>query len=814
MSSPTAIRLGPAGALGLALAAMTTLMYETLLARIFSVTLWYHFAFVVISIAMFGLSLGAMLVYLRPDAFPPALTPRRLAQSSLLFAWGIVFSYLTHLSVPITPGLAHGSPILGLYTKALTFLSAAVPFTLSGIAICLALTRFPAQVSRLYAADLLGGALGCWLMPALLDATGDASTSVFALAALAALGACCFARGAGSLRLARACIASTVALALFTAVLAMQVRQGTPLLTTTWVRGMPEEPNLYERWSSFARVTVQGNPRRKQPALGWGISRVYPKERKFSQLILQIDSAAGTFMTRFDGDLSKLDFLRFDITNLVHSIRRDARVAIIGSGAGRDVLSALAFGQREIVAIEYNGSVLDALLNRFGDYSGHLDRIPQVRFVNDEGRSFLAREREPFDIIQASFIDTWAATAAGAFALAENSLYTVDAWELFLRRLSPRGVMTFARWCNTAQMPSEIYRMVAMASEALRRTGIAEPRRHIALANTYWRKQGPPPQGTGVILVSREPFSDADLAELAQVTGALEFDLDLTPARAADPIYERLVEEAPDSEFFEQFPIDITPPSDDRPFFFQMLRLRDLLASPFRSIDTFAEFNFRAITILVQLFAVVLVITVLCLLVPLLRSGSSEALRGRAGLLVYFASIGLGFMLIEISQMQRLIVYLGHPSYALGVILFTLLLGGGLGSLSTSRADPARAAAASLRRLAGLLAALALYGLLTPSLLESTREWENAWRAGVGFGALLPVGVCLGMAFPLGMKLASVRAESSTAWLWGINGATSVCGSVLATAIALWAGFSASFWTGFACYVAAFAAFALESRRS
>src|SRR5581483_9472853 len=267
-----------------------------------------------------------------------------------------------------------------------------------------------------------------------------------------------------------------------------------------------------------------------------------------------------------DGRLEAAEHLKYDVVNVAHHLRRDGRVLVIGTGGGRDVLAALAFGQRAVVGVEVNENILDTANHVYGDFTGHLDRDPRVTFVNDEARSYVARERRPFDLIQASLVDTWAATAAGAFVLSENALYTVEAWTLFLERLTPSGLLSVSRW-YFLDRPDEMYRLTALATAALLRLGVPEPRRHVAIV-----RRGPGggarlPANVGTMIVGRAPLTEADLDRLAAVARDLRFELVLTPRVAADPTFAVLATAGGLAEVTARFPMNIAPPTDDRPFF-------------------------------------------------------------------------------------------------------------------------------------------------------------------------------------------------------------------------------------------------------
>ena len=772
--------------------------------------MYYHFAFVAISVTMFGMAVGAVAVFLRPSVFVPERVMRHLALGAALFAGAIVLSYLTHLAIPflIEPSL------VSAYALALTYAALSVPFVLSGVVVSLALTRFPAQVGALYAADLTGAALGCVVVGPALRLT-DAPSAVIATSAITAIAGTLFASDARTRNptatgrwLEQGCAA--LALLLATAAIAhgFAARHNAGWLRLMWVKGQYEARPLVERWNSFSRVRVIGNADRAIRPSGWGLSSALPPDRTAHELHLDIDSYAGTELTRYDGDPGSVDHLKYDVTNVAHYLRPDSRVIVVGTGGGRDVLSALAFNQKQVTGVEINEGIIDLVNRRFGDFTGHLDRDPRVRFVNDEARSYLARLQSRADIIQISLIDTWAATASGAFVLTENSLYTVEAWRIFLDHLAPRGILSVSRWYY-ADRPGEVYRLATLASTALMQMGVAKPGEHYAIVRARPAAAANAPDGVGTMLLSRDPLSAHDLDVLDAVASKMHFEIVQSPRFSADETFASIASGARMSGAVAIHPLNISAPTDDTPFFFHMLRLRDVFDTARWHDQGIVRFNMTAVGVLGVLMLTVTLLTAGCIVVPLLAAGSRlpdrlSSRRGIRSLLLYFVAIGFGFMLIEISQVQRLTIFLGHPVYSLSVVLFSLLLASGLGSLSTGSLGTE----VHNRRLAllGLLVVtLIVFGVLTPIVIHRFEAASTPVRIAVSVAILLPIGFFMGMAFPIGMEWALAEAPSMAPWLWGVNGAASVCASVLVVVIALGAGITAAFWVGTACYVAAVA---------
>jgi len=791
---------------GLFFVALATLMYEILLTRVFSVTMLYHFAFVALSLAMFGMTAGALVVYLVPRAFEGPRLRVALALAALAFPIAIVLSFLTELSIPFR---VHPS-IVAIYAIGFTYVVVAVPFVVSGMAVCLALTGFPSQVSRLYAADLAGAALGCVLLIVVLDFS-DAPTAMLWIAFLASLGSVAFARDTDSRRLAIAAKICAVVLGVSAAGHTVLVWRQFPIFRILYVKGSFEARPLYEAWNSYSRVRVNGDPDADEPPQGWGLSRTLPESLRVRQLQMDIDVAAGTVITGFDGDLGKVEHLRYDVTNIGYYVRTNPRVLVVGAGGGRDVLSALAFGAASVTAVELNKDIIRTVNGRFGDFSGHLDRNPRVRFVNDEARSFIARSEDRYDTIQISLIDTWAATAAGAFVLSENSLYTTEAWHTFLTHLTDEGMLSVSRWYYRDR-PGEMYRTMTLAVEALKRLGVTNPRNHIVVVRNMRLANRPEtPDGVGTLLVSRRPFIPRELDTVQAVATRLGFDVMFDAREASDQTFVTLASTSSTADFLAQYPINISPPSDDSPFFFNMLRLRQAFNLSLLDAGKQAH-NMKAVATLAILLGTVTLLTVGCILLPLWVSTKRGDLAGTAPLLTFFIAIGLGFMLIETSQMQRLIIALGHPTYGLSVVLFALLLSSGLGSYLTSGVTLGPSGSAGLWRLLLLVAVLAVFGRVTPAIVRWSEPMTTIVRIGVAVAILAPAGVLMGMAFPLGMKLAESSARRLTPWLWGLNGAASVLASVLSVCVALTWSISTAFWVGCGSYIVAAAAFALAAR--
>jgi hypothetical protein len=553
-----------------------------------------------------------------------------------------------------------------------------------------------------------------------------------------------------------------------------------------WLKGGKNwHDGIYEKWNALSRIYVRDTG---QEPFGWGMSPAYHPNRKLEQLYLNIDSGAATVITKFDGDFGAVEHLKYDVTALAHYLRSSTSVLVIGVGGGRDILTSLVFGQRHVTGVEINPDILAVLTGRFGDYAGGLQRNPAVTLVNDEARSYIARSPERYGIIQASLIDTWAATSAGAYVLTENGLYTKEAWRTFLDHLTPDGILTMSRWYYEAQ-PAETLRLTALATTSLIDMGVADPRQHIIIV----RKQDSSEIGqysVATILVSKQPFSEADIDRITKISKDMEFLPVLTPHFAERPEFEAVSTRGQYEQLMRTYPLNIEAPTDDSPFFFHMLRPGDLLkTSTFQGMN---QLNLKAVRVLGRLLGIVTLLTAVAIIAPLLlRRRVREARSVR--LMVYFAAIGLAFMMVEIGQLERLIVFLGHPIYGLTVVLFVLLIASSFGSFCSYR----------LSHWFWLLpVVLAAFILVSPAVTHSLTVASTPIRIAVSALLLFPSGFFMGMAFPLGIKKAlSIREGAPTAWYWGINGAFSVISSVLAIVVAVFWGVTMTLLVGLCAYI-------------
>ncbi|HOT91292.1 MAG TPA: hypothetical protein PLJ78_16095 [Anaerolineae bacterium] len=772
--------------LGVLLTSLGSLALEVVLTRIFSVTMWYHFAFLAISLAMMGSALAGVVLYFFPTITRPEHARRWIGWAALALALSVPLTFWLYLKMPFQVAMNRtgGFSAAQFLVFILIYLDLMIPFFLSGVVMSLALSGWAAQAGRIYWADLTGAALGCLFSILALDTLGGAG-ALLALSVVTAFAGVVFSAGWFPRKPVQA-----IPLVGFLVMAALLVSN----VVHPWLQirinkaGGEEPPLLYEKWNAHSRVTVY------EPnyyPFFWAVAprywdRTLQESSTFGHALLLIDSVAGTPVQNFKGDLQQVRFLRYDLTSFVYHLIERPETLVIGPGGGRDVLAALATDAPHVTAVEVNPAVIEAVRGPMRDFAGDLYNRPDVSVVIADARGYIDRSPARYDVIQASLIDTWAAGGSGAFALSENSLYTREAFKTYYEHLSERGILSVSRW-YLPERPAETMRLVATGMAGWKAAGVADPRQHIAVLVRY--TSGATTEGLSTVLFKREPFTEAEVAALLQKAADLEFTVIYAPGMQPTEEVGALIAASDHAAFIAAYPLDISPATDDRPFFFNLVLLGDLL-DPTLSGSGVYRTSMEAIIILFVVIGVSVLFGVVFIVVPLLIGTRKRKLpRPPARILGYFGALGIAFMLLEVPTIQKLTVYLGRPVYSLAVVLFTLLLCSGLGSLWSSR-WPAETIPQRIRRVFPLLlTVIAAYIVLNQGILHLTLGLPLGIRIAVAVLMLAALGFFMGIPFPVGMRWSGTRWPGVVPWLWGVNGVMSVLGSALATALAIHVGF-------------------------
>jgi hypothetical protein len=757
---------------GLLLVSGAIVALELALVRIFSVLMGQHLVSLIVSLALFGLAAGGLAVLLAPGRFPPGRTPERLSAAAAAFALAVLAGWAFFFWLGRSPLAAHrllaplhepffepfarpdSGAALALPALAL-YLVAAVPFAVGGLVAALALARHPQAARAVCAWDLAGAGLGAAGGVLLLSAV-DPFSALAALAATGALAAALFAppgrRRAASWSLALLCAALAAASA------------GAGLVELKFVRGTYEPELGPIRWNAWSRVAAY--PLRSgQVAGSFGTSRRYrgpfPEQRG-----LVVDDTGYTAVTRFaPGD--DAGWARWNLLALPYLLRPDPAALVVGPGGGRDILVAKAMGAASVRAVEINPLVVRVVQQDLGGFSGRPYTLPGVEAVVEDARTFLARDRDRYDVLAATLVYGPSSPAGGAFTFSEEHLYTVEAFDAFLARLRPGGLLAIARFAREKALP----RIVATAAAALAGRGAAAPAAHFFVAAE---------RGLALVIVKESPFTVGEVALLERVCRELDFDVEYSPARDPEgPLYGLLRggAGAPD------YPFDVSPATDDRPFVHAAVRAADLLAAGARDGDT------RAVLRLRDVCAALLLGALLVAALPLAAGRRTPGLPRRAALpaLGFFAATGLGFAAAEVLLLKHFLLLVGKPVPAVAAVLAGLLVAAGAGSLRSGGWP----LPATLRRRCAQLTIVLLVGVvLLPALVELALPLPAALRLLVAAAVSAAAGFLLGRPLPAAVAIAGLRDPRLVPWAWSVSGAAAALGSAAVLLIAVFAGYT------------------------
>lgn len=784
----------PAFTLQVFLVSLGALLLEVSYTRIFSFKLFYYFAFMVIGFALLGIGSGgvALAVSQRLRNAPLA---RIVRAGSLVAALATIGGYILIALLP-TAALSmahHGGELLRMSALCGALF---VVFCAVGTVLAALFSAAGPGLAALYAIDLIGAAAGCALaIPAmnLLTPPGTvmAAAGAFALAALATPGA-----------------SATRAVALVTAscCAALALAPGAlPEIRTDAVKylhtgGGSEDRILLTRWSPIFRIDVVEPPSTPDS----------PGER----LVIAHDGLLGSTLQRFDGNFRNLR--RFDSDSRVLPFvvgPPTPRVLVIGSAGGHEVLASLYYGARDVTGVELNPKTVELLHGPFADYTGRIALDSRVHIVNAEGRAFLARRSGSYDIVFFVAPDSYAAmnaAASGAFVLSESYLYTAEAIGEALDALSPDGVvcMQFGEFYFDAK-PNRTLRYLSSARVALEARGIADASRHVLVVLS----EGDTSHST--ILVSRKPFSAKTVLVVDSRTTKLSRAsvVYAGPDQRADLRLRAVIEDhGGDLEhFYESYPYDVRPVRDDAPFFWHFARFSDVLAGREDAARLLPDIEDSVgERVLLRMLAVAAIFAFAFLLLPFVSMRETwRRLPRKAEGFVFFAAIGLGFMFLEISLIQRLTLLLGYPTYSLAVTLMTILLSTGIGSALSGSWRPGGRSLLSL--LAGLVVCVAFYTWGLPAVVASMASASDAAKIATAIAVIAPLGLLLGTFMPLGLTAVaelSPYGRPYVAWGWAVNGFFSVISSVLSTVLSMSYGFTVVAWLAVMLYAVAAAALA------
>ncbi len=794
--------------LAVAVISASALAYEVLLMRLFSIIQWHHFAYMIISLALLGYGVSGVFLALNRDAlqrrFPAAITA-----NMLLFSFSVPACYALAQMIPFNPEEILWAPVQ-LFYLLLLYLLLALPFFFAANVIGLSFYHYQTRVSSIYGADLLGagaGSIGIILLLFLLFPE-KILTVLTGLGIAAALIVSHYSfraqPGETRFRFSAGIIIALAATFALTGWLRLNVSPYKGEIQMLRIPGT----KVIDRYSSplglIDVVKSAITPLRHAPGLSLNATTEPPE-----QLAVFTDADNMTAIDRYDGNPETLSYLDQTTSALPYHLRSLQNILILGAGTGSDILQAHYHAVPRIDAVELNPQVIDLVEKKYADFAGHIYQHPHVNLHIGEARGFVATSDERYDLINISLLDAFGASAAGLYALSESYLYTEQALQADLQHLSPGGYLSITRWIKMP--PRDTLKLLATVVNACKALKIKDPQQRIVLIRS-WQ--------TSTLLVKNGPFSDQEIDNLKQFSNERSFDLAYYPGITVEEVNRFNILPQPyfyqaakallgaDGEaFIKNYKFNIEPATDDRPYFFHFFKwktLPEIVPLLGQGGMSLLESGYLLlIAALLQALLASLVLIALPLMLGKDRLGIKSGTQGYRQVVVYFVCLGLAFFFVEIAFIQKFILILHHPIYAVTAVLCTFLISAGAGSLFSKRLCDHKAKSMVRWPVAGIALFSAIYILGFESLTGFLLELSGSSRLVFSILLIAPLGFFMGMPFPMGMDSLGQTAPVLIPWAWGINGCASVISAILATLIAMQFGFTVLVFLALLLYVVA-----------
>jgi Spermidine synthase len=779
------------------LVSLAGLLLEVGYTRIVSFKLYYYYVYLVLGLALLGIGSGGIFVVVFPR-LRRAATDSVVAACALVGAISIAIGYFVVARIPIdtirmwdygTKSSLKNFVVLGVVC--FTLFASFVPL---GIIVSTLLGRGGSRVGGLYFADLVGAGLGCVLAIPLIVSLGPPQVLMLSALIFAVVGLVAVPRRLGPRLVAGALV---VLLGLGT------VGFGIPDVRPEVTKASPQHA-AYSDWGPVFRVDV---------------AEIRPEFKSLFH-----DGTFGSIIPRFDGNARAVTRFNDDPRSLPFGLLGNPadHTLIIGSAGGNEIVAALHYQSKKIDGVELNPVTVDLVRNRYKQYSGDLAHQPGVNIHQGDGRSYLARSNDNYDLVWFVAPDSYAANNAassGAFVLSESYLYTTQMIEESLKHLTDRGVMVvqFGE-LDFTNAPNRTARYVMTARRAFKEMGIKDPGAHMIVSPYITHKTG----DLATIMLKRTAFTPEEVARYQQAISKVSLSTTAwAPGLPKGPgIVPRLIDasDAKAAAVAATYPRQVSAISDDGPFFWHFSSFSDVIRNFTDPIDPIDPSIVLGERVLLLLLGIAIVFAAVFLLLPFFFVRKEwRALPAKGISALYFAALGLGFILFEISMIQRLVLFLGYPTYSLTVTLASLLVFTGIGALWSNRLAPRARVVVPVVFLV-LCALTAFYELGLDGLKDGLLSEGLAVRVTLVIIVLAPLGLCLGMFMPLGLGIVSGLSDHPdeyVAWSWAVNGFFSVIGSVLTTILAMSFGFRLVQLVALGIYgVAVLAFFRLRTRSS
>lgn len=769
-----------------------SLAYEILLMRLFSIIQWHHFAYMFIGLALLGYGISGTVVAIHQQRLLQRFIPLYISCVALFGVSAVACFSLAQL-IPFNAEAILWDGWQVFYLTGI-FLLLAIPFFFAATGICLTFMQYGKQVSRVYAVDLLGAGIGSlgvivllvWIFPQ------------WALVIVGVLGVFAALVASRELKVKRqpalAIGLTFVMMLLFVSGVSLKL-QLSPYKSLEQVLRIKDTSIIAESSSPLGLISVVQSrdiPLRHAPG-----QSLHSTHEPLSQLGVFTDGDNMTVLTRYPEDDNKLAYLDQTSSALPYHLKPINDVLVVGVGGGADVLQARFHQVQTIDGVELNQQMIQLMKNNFAQFTGNLFQQSGVTIYHNEVRDFLTRKPGRYDLIQLALVDAFNASASGLYALNESYLYTVETLQLYLKHLEAEGYLALTRWIKLP--PRDTLKLFATAVSALRQAGVSDPEQSLVLIRS-WQ--------TSTLLIKNGRFTDKELSSVKKFCDERGFDLAYTPKLKPEQINQYNILNSPifyqaatallsenSDAFMQQYKFNLQPATDDQPYFHQFFKwstFKEIFQKRNRGGMALLEWGY--ITLLVTL-GIAVFFSVALILLPLWyyqrkQTTANTSVR-RRDVFYYFFTIGLSFLFIEIAFMQKFILFLHQPIYAIAVTLTAFLIFAGVGSYWSGILLRSQISSKILLyAIGGIVLLSLLYLLLLDSLFAILVSLPIVVKMLITVLLIAPLAICMGMPFPLALANLVRHANEYIPWAWGINGCASVISAVLASLLAIHFGFS------------------------
>jgi SAM-dependent methyltransferase len=793
--------------LAIAVISASALAYEILLMRLFSIIQWHHFATMIISLALLGYGVSGVFLALYRDRLSHSF-PRAIMTNLLLFSFSAPACFLLVQLIPFNPAEILWAPVQFLYLCSI-YLILTLPFFFAANVIGLSFCQYKEQVSSIYAADLLGagaGSVGVILLMFLMFPENILTVLVLSgiLATLIVSAYAFREQPVNTKPWAFVCIIIAVMVTFApTGWLTLNIP---PYKSQSQLLLIPGT-QVIDRYSSplglISVVQTAVTPLRYAPGLSLNATTEPPE-----QLAVFTDADNMTAITRYNGNPETVSYLEQTTSALPYHLRQHADILILGAGTGSDILRANYHAIKHIDAVELNPQVIDLVKEKYADFAGHIYSSPHVNLHIGEARGFVATSNKSYDLINISLLDAFGASA-GLYSMLENYLYTEQAIQAYLQHIRPGGYLSITRWIKIP--PRDEPKLLATIINALKQANIKQPGQRIMMIRS-WQ--------TSTLIVKNGVISRDETNRLKQFSNERSFDPVYYPGISAQEVNQFNIQLQPylyqaatallgnDSKaFMDDYKFNIEPATDDKPYFFHFFKWQTLpeIFSLLESGGIFLLESGYLLLIAALLQAIVASLLLIALPLRLWKSklGINQGSGNHLRILVYFFCLGLAFLFIEIAFIQKFILILHHPLYAITVVLSTFLLTAGAGSQFSTKLSIRIEKSVIMLPIAAITLLSMVYILNFESITGFLLETGDLSRYVFSILLIAPLGFCMGMPFPMALARLSQTIPALIPWAWGINGCASVISAMLATLIAMQFGFTVLIFLAIALYCVA-----------